>query len=123
MRTYLFPSSRDPKTTYKTTVHDNGAVTCDCPARVECWHKKRVKAYPPIGRSPDVPISRDDQRSLMRLLSEGNDGGARRLALSLFPSMSIEETDDLLQEVFDANLENHYEELSHSPSDTDREAE
>jgi len=113
MRSYLFASSRNPNITYTTTVHDNGAVTCSCPARVECWHVKTVKTRPIVGRSKDTPISRDDRYALLRLLREGNTDGARALALSLFPSMSVEETDELLQELLDhaAEQEELYEDV------------
>jgi hypothetical protein len=99
MRTYLFASSKPlGKEPYRTTVHDNGAVTCDCPARVECWHKKTVAERKPIGRTEFATVSAEDRRQALHLLSEGNESGAREFALELFPSMSVEETEMLLEE-------------------------
>jgi hypothetical protein len=117
-RTYLFPSSRNPSVEYETIVHDDGTITCKCPARVKCWHIKEVETRPIIGRSPDAPVPIDDQREILRLLSEGNDEGARTLALSLFPSMCREETETLVQEIFDLQLEGFYDqEPPNDPND------
>ena len=100
MRTYLFASSKPlGKEPYRTTVHDNGAITCDCPARVECWHIKTIREREPVGRTELAAVSVEDRRMILRLLSEGSDDGAREMALALFPSMCVEETDDLVEDI------------------------
>lgn len=100
MKTYLFASSRPGVPPHRTTVHDNGMITCTCPARVECWHKKRVRDRQDIvGRTEGTTLPVEDHRQLLRLLSEGNDTGAFALARELFPSMCEEETSELLDEV------------------------
>ncbi len=108
-RTYLFPSKRDPEQFYRTTLHENGAITCNCPARVECWHIRRVREGGIVGRTDD-PVSREDRREILQLLSEGNDVGARAKTLALFPSMTETEMEKLLQEIFEKGIEDYYEE-------------
>lgn len=100
VRTYLFASS-DKKRTYHTTIHDNGVIQCDCPAFRECWHMKRVRDSEPIGRTEWTKIDPLDKLFIMHLLVEGNDAGAREYALELFPSMCVEETDELIREIQD----------------------
>lgn len=98
MQTYLYASS-DFKRTYHTTRHDNGAITCDCPARVECWHIRDVRDNKPIGRSPFPPVSSSESDALYRLAAEGLDDGAMRMALDLFPSMCVEEAQELIDQI------------------------
>lgn len=102
MRTYLFVSS-DKKRTYHTTIYDNGVIKCDCPAFRECWHMKRVAESKPFGRTEWTQMSMTDKAAIQSLLDEGNDAGARECALELFPSMCVEETDELINEIRDSD--------------------
>lgn len=99
MKTYLFASSRKPDKLYRTVLHDNGAVTCGCPAFRECWHIKAVRERPIVGRTELTDVAMADQGEILALLEDGNDEGARVYILALFPSMTLEEIDELAAEL------------------------
>lgn len=44
-------------------------------------------------------MSHRDRQAILRLLNEGNDKGALEMANNLFPTMSLEETADLVNEI------------------------
>ncbi len=97
--TYIFPSSRNPDVTYRTKVCDNGAIVCNCPAFRECWHVKTVRERTPIGRTEVTQVSLSDIGAIQELLGGIDDQGAIDYALGLFPSMSLEEARELVEEV------------------------
>ncbi len=96
MKTYRFASSRNPKVIYTTTLHDNGVVTCNCPAWTTCWHVKRIADGPP----PILfRVSAQDRWLIRALAEEGNEKGALEMTHDLFPSMSEEEARELVNEI------------------------
>jgi len=107
VKTFLFESKSDPKKVYHTVAHDNGAVTCNCPAWKECWHVKQVKERKPVGRTEITEIPVSDRLAIQKLVHEGNDDGAIAYLWGLFPSMSLEEMTALSWEI--ALLEDVYD--------------
>lgn len=98
----MFASKTRPSVApYKTTIYDNGVIQCDCPAFRECWHIKTVRDREPIGRTEWAKLSQLDRAMIYNLLEEGNSSGARECALNLFPSMSVEETESLIDEILE----------------------
>jgi hypothetical protein len=55
-----------------------------------------------------TPMDQHDRQDILRLLNEGNDKGALALANDLFPSMNLEETAELVNEIsLDENEDNY----------------
>ena len=97
MKTYRFPS-KSSATVHQTTVYDNGAVQCSCIAGKHgkpCWH---LKAAEDMARREPV-ISLISREAIRELIAEGNDAGALELTRDIFPSMSVEETQELLEQI------------------------
>lgn len=99
MRTYLFSSSRKPSLIYHTTIYDNGVIQCDCPAFRECWHIRAVRDRKPIGRMEHTQVDPGEVHAILALIDEGNNRGAFERAHELFPSMSVEETKELIEDI------------------------
>lgn len=112
MKVFLFGSKSHPHARpYRTTLHDDGGVTCDCPARVECWHKKRVKAGEIIGRLETLS-AHTSLRNILIIRSfadEGDIDSALSCTRACFPSMEPAEVYELYNEIVTLEMEEPHE--------------
>jgi hypothetical protein len=99
MKTYLFASKSKPNAPpHRTTLHENGEVTCSCPARVECWHVKKVKIYRDAG-PVSQRLSLSDRLMILELLELVNEDDVLLFVFELFPSMSVEEAKAFVEDI------------------------
>lgn len=110
MKVFLFPSkSRPLAPPYHTTLHDDGGISCDCPARVVCIHKKTVRDRKIIGRQEALSsiISRRNLLIIKSFADEGDINSALACTRDCFPSMGYEEVCSIYNEII--GTEDDYE--------------
>lgn len=101
---YAPRSSRDPRRRYDTTYDVvTGNTTCNCPARVVCWHRQHVAFASLVTRAKALVAGYDDERlarcarATLAALAGGN-GCESRLVAGLEAIRAIQEARRVMTE-------------------------